>query len=73
MNFPLFDETSKSIKTPFFKIEPKTIKNNIPKKIHQLWIGNKKPPLDWMHTWKIKNPDYEYIFWNEEELEWVAI
>ena len=69
MNFPSFDETSILIKTPFFKIEPKIIENNIPKKIHQLWIGSKKPPLDWMHTWKIKNPDYEYILWNEEKIE----
>jgi hypothetical protein len=29
MNFPSFDETSKSIKTPFFKIEPKIIENNV--------------------------------------------
>ena len=41
----------------------------IPKIIHQLWIGNKPPPIKFMNTWKDKNPDYENIFWNEEEIK----
>lgn len=40
----------------------------IPKIIHQLWIGNKPPPINLMNTWKDKHPDFEYIFWNEAEL-----
>ena len=40
---------------------------NIPKIIHQIWIGNKPPPINLMNTWKEKNPDYEYILWNENE------
>jgi GT2 family glycosyltransferase len=39
----------------------------IPKIIHQLWIGPKPAPVNFMNTWKEKHPDYEYIFWNEEE------
>ena len=42
---------------------------NIPKIIHQLWIGNKPSPIKLMDTWKEKNPDFEYIFWNEKEFE----
>ena len=41
---------------------------SIPKIIHQIWIGNKTPPINLMNTWKEKNPDYEYILWNEDEL-----
>ena len=41
---------------------------NIPKIIHQLWIGPKPRPSKFMATWKSKHPDYEYIMWNEEEL-----
>jgi GT2 family glycosyltransferase len=41
----------------------------IPKIIHQLWIGNKPAPTKFMQTWKNKNPDFEYIFWNEEEIK----
>jgi GT2 family glycosyltransferase len=42
--------------------------NLIPKIIHQLWIGPKPRPSKFMATWKEKHPDYEYIMWNEEEL-----
>lgn len=41
----------------------------IPKKIHQIWIGKKKLPRQyslWMKTWKKFNPEWEYIFWNDE-------
>jgi GT2 family glycosyltransferase len=40
---------------------------SIPKIIHQLWIGTKPAPINLMNTWKEKNPDFEYIFWNEQE------
>ena len=39
----------------------------IPKIIHQLWIGQKPAPTNHMDTWKEKNPDFEYIRWNEAE------
>ncbi len=41
---------------------------NIPKIIHQLWIGNKPAPVNLMNSWKEKNKDFQYIFWNEEEI-----
>ena len=41
----------------------------IPKIIHQLWIGPKPAPTKFMDTWKDKNPDFEYIRWNEEEIK----
>lgn len=40
----------------------------IPKIIHQIWIGSNPPPLNLMNTWKNKHPNYEYIFWTEEEI-----
>ena len=42
---------------------------SIPKIIHQLWIGSKPAPTTLMSTWKDKHPDFEYIFWNEEEIK----
>ena len=39
----------------------------IPKIIHQLWIGKKPAPTNHMDTWKEKNPEFEYIRWNEAE------
>jgi len=41
----------------------------IPKIIHQLWIGPKIPPSNFMDTWKTKHPEFEYIRWNEEEFK----
>lgn len=41
----------------------------ISKIIHQIWIGTKPSPSKFMNTWKEKNPDFEYIFWNESEIE----
>jgi mannosyltransferase OCH1-like enzyme len=40
--------------------------SQIPKIIHQLWIGDKPPPNRMMDTWKDMNPDFEYIRWNED-------
>jgi GT2 family glycosyltransferase len=42
---------------------------SIPKIVHQLWIGEKPAPIKFMNTWKDKNVDFEYIFWNEEEFK----
>lgn len=45
----------------------------IPKIIHQIWIGPKKRPDIWIDTFRIdyinKNPEYEYILWNEDNIE----
>lgn len=40
----------------------------IPKIIHQIWIGDKKRPDEWINTWKEKNPDFEHLVWSEKEL-----
>lgn len=40
----------------------------IPKILHQIWIGPKPCPTNLLRTWKEKHPDFEYIFWTEEEL-----
>lgn len=41
----------------------------IPKILHQIWIGPLPPPTNLMKTWKDKHPDFEYILWNEAEIE----
>ena len=41
--------------------------SDICKIIHQIWIGTKPSPSKFMSTWKDKNPNFEYIFWNEQE------
>ena len=40
----------------------------IPKIIHQLWIGPKPAPTNHMATWRDKNPEFTYMFWNEDTI-----
>jgi mannosyltransferase OCH1-like enzyme len=41
----------------------------IPKIIHQLWIGDKPAPTRMMDTWRDMNPEFEYIRWSEAEFK----
>jgi len=41
----------------------------IPKIIHQIWFGNQSNrPVKWMETFPMKNPDWTYKLWTEENL-----
>jgi hypothetical protein len=45
---------------------------SIPKKIHQIWIGESSTPEDqmaWCNEIKIRHPDWQYIFWKNEQAE----
>jgi mannosyltransferase OCH1-like enzyme len=48
------------------RLEPS--KPKIPKFIHQIWLGNKEKPTEWMQTWKDKHPDWEHIVWDETKI-----
>jgi mannosyltransferase OCH1-like enzyme len=41
----------------------------IPKIIHQLWVGPKKPPVQQIESWKQMNPNWVHMFWTEESLK----
>lgn len=44
----------------------------IPKKIHYIWLGRKKIPEefeDYIKGWKVINPDYEIIRWDESNYD----
>jgi len=44
---------------------------NIPKKIHQTWLGSKIPDRynRIINTWIEKNPDWEYKLWGDDDVE----
>lgn len=47
-------------------------KQCIPKKIHYIWVGKNKLPLQYernIETWKKYNPYYEIICWNENNYD----
>jgi hypothetical protein len=41
----------------------------IPPIIHQLWIGTKPCPHTMMNTWREKNKNFKYMFWNEAAIQ----
>jgi len=43
-------------------------RQEIPKIIHQIWIGNKNPPKQWMASWR-NIPGWEYELWDETKIE----
>jgi len=44
----------------------------VPKIIHYIWLGPKDPYLPYLENWKKVNPDFEFKFWNSENIpkEW---
>jgi mannosyltransferase OCH1-like enzyme len=49
--------------------------DNLPKKIHQIWIGCPFPDKykKWANTWKQFNPDWEYKLWTDKDLNDIEI
>jgi len=45
--------------------------NNIPKIIHQIWLGGKFPAKyqEFTNTWLEKNPDWEWKLWTDDDVE----
>lgn len=44
----------------------------IPKKIHQIWMGEGKKPTyikKFMDSWKKNFPEWEYILWDDDKIE----
>lgn len=44
----------------------------IPKKIHQIWLGPKRPPpffLKFRESWLKQHPDWEYHLWTDADLK----
>ncbi len=50
--------------------------SKVPKIIHQIWIGPKRLPekyKKWMRSWKLLNPEWEYIFWDNSKIKQLGI
>jgi mannosyltransferase OCH1-like enzyme len=45
-------------------------KDQIPKKIHQVWVGSSFPSIykEYAQSWKDFHPDWEYRFWTDENI-----
>ena len=41
----------------------------IPRTIHQIWIGPKQRPDDWMQTWRERNPMFAFTVWDESAID----
>lgn len=40
----------------------------IPRVLHQIWLGPKRPPLETMASCRLMNPDWQYVLWTEDNL-----
>jgi len=40
----------------------------VPKILHQIWLGPKPRPQEWMLTWAVKHPRWNYCMWTESNL-----
>jgi len=47
-----------------YELPPLAPTQKIPKRLHQIWIGPKPPPMQWMRTWQERNPSWEYKLWD---------
>lgn len=41
---------------------------HIPKILHQIWLGPKPRPQQWLDTWKTPHPDWQYNLWCESNI-----
>lgn len=48
---------------------------NIPKKIHQIWLGGEVPDAykKYMDSWKINHPTWEYRLWTDKDSKYLKI
>lgn len=40
----------------------------IPRIIHQIWLGNNKPPASLMYSWRKLHPYWDYRFWHDSNI-----
>lgn len=48
----------------------------IPKIVHQIWLGEFEPPLDWMMSWKeefCKEYGWEYKLWRDSDIKEMSL
>jgi mannosyltransferase OCH1-like enzyme len=41
----------------------------IPRRMHQIWLGPRPRPAEWMGTWSTQNPTFAYRVWDEAALD----
>ena len=56
-------------KAPKFWVGRLEKMETVPKIIHQIWIGPKEAPMEWIQTWKDMNPGFEHKLWTEKEID----
>ena len=52
-------------------VSKKLSKQEIPKKIHQIWLGSPVPEKykTWMNSWKNLNKGWDYYLWDDEKIK----
>lgn len=40
----------------------------VPPLIHQIWLGERKPPIKLMTSWRLLHPNYKFILWTDQKV-----
>lgn len=71
-----YNNKNEDILIPKIKNYLENHSQTIPKIIHQIWIGPRKPPMKWINTIKdfvAKNPDWKYKLWRDEDIAEIGL
>ncbi len=49
-------------------VEFRNMKMEIPRILHQIWLGPKRMPDTWLQSWKDMHPHWEYMLWTDDNL-----
>lgn len=42
--------------------------STVPTLIHQIWLGDKQPPIKLMQSWRLLHPFFKHIVWTDEKV-----
>lgn len=45
------------------------MRSTVPALIHQIWLGDKEPPLKLIRSWRLLHPNFKYIVWTDEKVK----
>lgn len=52
----------------FFVRADRTLDDVIPRLMHQIWLGPRAAPEDWMRSWRDAHPVWAYRIWREDDV-----
>lgn len=45
------------------------MRSTVPALIHQIWLGDKQPPIKLIQSWRLLHPYFKHIVWTDEKVK----